>query len=350
MKNTSSPYLFSLDGLRAVSILLVVVSHFGFGSIVPGGLGVTLFFFISGYIITSILLREYEKSATLDIKAFYIRRFLRLTPALYGYVLFAVLISLWVGLKMYWMDVGATLLYITNYWEIFHGFGVEGELSPFSITWSLAIEEHFYIFYPALLLLLLKFRYRPETILTLIIFIVLGWRLWLAVGIGLDHIQPDRIYKGSDTRIDSILFGALFAVLYKKNAAYRQIMHNQGSFILGIVLLLGTLLYRDEIFRETWRYSIQGIAITLFFAPIVLGEGRIARFLATAPMVYIGKISYSLYLYHWLIVCCRPLLFPDPPLYITFPIEVALSVLLAHLSYQYVERLGRDYKSGWVRS
>lgn len=342
--------MFSLDGLRAVSILLVVVSHFGLGTIVPGGLGVTLFFFISGYIITSILLREYEKSATLDIKAFYIRRFLRLTPALYGYILFAVPVCLLVGLKIYWMDVGATLLYITNYWEIFHGFGLPDELSPFSITWSLAIEEHFYIFYPALLLLLMKFRWRPETVLTAIIIIVLGWRLWLALGVGLDHIQPSRIYKGSDTRIDSILFGALFAILYKKHEAYRRVMHSQGSLILGAALLLGTLLYRDEIFRETWRYSIQGIAITLFFAPIVLGQGRIARFLATAPMVYIGKISYSLYLYHWLIVCCRPFLFPEPPFYIAFPIELVLAFLLAHLSYQYVERIGRDYKSGWVRS
>lgn len=345
----STHYLPALDGLRAASILLVVASHL-ISPLVPGGLGVTLFFFISGYIITTLLLREHDASGTLDIKAFYIRRFLRLTPALYVFIALSLAAMWLLGQMPSLGDVLSTAFYYANYWEIFHGYTTDGGNSPFSITWSLAIEEHFYLLFPLTLLFLLRHRSRLIPTLIALLAAVLAWRFWLALGGDAQAMHPYRIYKGTDTRLDSILYGVLFAILFKNRSRFQQLAGSPVSLLLGLLLLLATLAYRADWFRETLRYSVQGIAIAMIFAPIVLKAGLLNRLFALPPMVYLGKISYSLYLYHWLVACTLPALMHGLPNSLQILLMLLVSLLLAHLSYRYVERIGRLSKTRWVRA
>jgi len=198
----------SLDGLRAISISIVLVSHAGFGSIVPGGLGVTIFFFLSGYLITTLLMNERERSGRIDIGKFYLRRVFRLFPPLlvtlviaYSLVILGVLAG---GIS--WAGVLAQLVYFANYYSLFFDPG-NTTAAGTGILWSLAVEEHFYMFYPAVLTGLLAIglsKQRIVVVLAITCLGVLAWRMHLA---SLPNFVTERTYYSSDTRIDSILFG-----------------------------------------------------------------------------------------------------------------------------------------------
>lgn len=282
-----------LDGLRAVSILTVCASHY-LSDRFPGGLGVTAFFFISGFLIASLMLVERHRTGRIAMGAFYARRLLRLLPALYVCVLIVAL--------AYWRQyhgidlrsVAAAFGYFYNYAGLFWD-----HLYPIPL-WSLAIEEHFYLGFPlAFAVLLRKSPSRAFLAFAGLALLVLGWRIVLTV---VFHAGANRIYVGTDTRIDSILFGVLLALL-AHDPGWRQLCARwmgQWVMVVGMLLLLMSVGLRGDEFRQTWRYSLQGLAILLVIGPMVLGRapGWVMRFLACAPAVYIGRISYSLYLYH----------------------------------------------------
>jgi peptidoglycan/LPS O-acetylase OafA/YrhL len=348
-------YMPALDGLRAVSILLVVLSHLGLGHIVPGGLGVTIFFFISGFIITHILLRENAKQGVVSLKGFYIKRFFRLGPALLLYVLVSVAFFALVGKPLLLVDIAAAVLYWANYHRIFHGWSTETVWPPLSIIWSLAVEEHFYFAFP---LLLVALRRRLGLLLALLVAScasVLAWRLHLVLGVGLEHLAPARTYEATDTRIDSIVFGCVLSVLIARAAvrgpvAADALLRRLGSpaaLLVGAALMLASLAYRNEAFRETWRYSLQGIALMPLFVHLFVLERRDAlqRLLASPPMVFVGKISYSLYLHHWLALCALAQLMgigPDAVVVVRLA-AVPLMLMLALASYHLVETPLRRY-------
>ena len=148
IKGTSSHYIPGLDGLRAISVLLVVIAHAGFARYVPGDLGVTVFFFISGFLITNLLISEIDASRTINIQQFYIRRYLRLSPELYFFVLVCTLVS-FQFYSVPWLDTLGSLFYFQNYVRIF--FPTETPDTPltFSHLWSLSVEEHFYLIMPS---------------------------------------------------------------------------------------------------------------------------------------------------------------------------------------------------------
>ena len=348
-------YMPALDGLRAVSILLVVVSHLGLGHLVPGGLGVTIFFFISGFIITHILLRENAKTGDVSLRAFYTRRIFRLAPALLLYVAVCVVYFAALGRALPLVDIVAALLYWANYHRIFHGWSDGTVWPPLSIIWSLAVEEHFYFAFP---LLLVALRRRLGLLLALLVALcaaVLAWRVWLVYGIGLEHLAPARTYEATDTRIDSIVCGCVLSVLIARAASRGAIsddallrrLGSRPALAAGAALLLATLLYRNETFRESWRYSLQGIALAPLFVHLFVLERRdpIHRALANAPMVFIGKVSYSLYLYHWFALCALAQLFGIGPQAIVWVRlgAVPLMLLLALASYHLVETPARRY-------
>jgi peptidoglycan/LPS O-acetylase OafA/YrhL len=358
MNPTPLPYLAALDGLRAVSILLVAVAHFGFGKVVPGGFGVTIFFFISGFIITRMLMKEVFESQSIDLKSFYIRRFFRLGPALIVFVLICWLASLaWKPIPL--GDIVASLLYLANYWGIYHEFAPfnppNNIYSPLGVLWSLAVEEHFYFFFP---LLTLFFANRLQLLLKVIIALcvaILLWRVallvWQLQTTGI--IREIRTYKATDTRIDSILFGCLLSVwrhLADMNpgshlANLLQRFTGRKTFLAGLVLLALCLLIRNEFFRESFRYSLQGIGVLLLFIPLFVGDDPfgLKRWLGSKPMVYIGNISYSFYLYHWLVVVVflnwsftrQPAVF--------FVGGMIASIALADMSYRFIETPLRRY-------
>ncbi|MBC3862315.1 acyltransferase [Undibacterium jejuense] len=330
--------LLALDGLRAISILLVILSHAGLGYIVPGGLGVTIFFFISGFIITRLMVSEWDRVGYVSIRKFYIRRFFRLMPALLIFILCALTVMQMASVNWRWVELGSVFFYFANYFGIFVGFSENALPSPLSITWSLAVEEHFYMIFPVMFAALIAV---PKRFLSLVVFLLvlfLGWRIYLVYGLGLANLPDSRIYKATDTRADSILYGTALALLLVRKEFVFDLLKQKSVFVFGVLLMLISLFLRDENFRESYRYSLQGVALFLMFVNLVLVDGLISRILSSYPLVYIGKISYSLYLYHWLVYCLMALWMPSWSLPVKIIVMMTSSLLLADVSYRLIEK------------
>lgn len=294
----------SLNGIRAISVFIVILSHAGLGHLIPGGFGVTIFFFLSGFLITTLLLVERDKYSTINLKQFYIRRFLRLTPPLLVTlaIVYAITALGWNGGGISWDGAAAQLLYFTNYFYIF--FQQPGDLpNGTTVLWSLAIEEHFYLIYPVVFLLGFRYLNRSQfaVLLAFICALVLAWRTLLVL---VFDAPEARTYNGTDTRIDSIAYGCLMAV------AFNPIDKNDGNFsrlapkhwlmlVASLGLTLLTLVYRDAVFRETLRYSLQGIALMpIFYLVVAKYQSFLFKPLNWSVCNVLGVYSYSLYLIH----------------------------------------------------
>jgi peptidoglycan/LPS O-acetylase OafA/YrhL len=334
----------SLNGIRALAVILVLISHAGFGDIVPGGFGVTVFFFLSGYLITTLLLKEFLNKNYLDIKSFYIRRFLRLTPPLL-ITLAVTYLAVFAGIS----DGGATLnglmsqiFYFANYYAIYFE-QADNIPAGTGVLWSLAVEEHFYFVYPLVLIFLLRLKNNSGIAfsLLLICFLVLVWRLNLVLD---SDFFEERIYYATDTRIDSILFGCLLAVSFnpvKFNGSNNELrLKHWLVIILAVAVLIFTFLYRDIIFRETMRYTLQGLALMpLFYFSISRYKHWVFSFLNTSVVQKIGIYSYSIYLIHLFII---KLILKETDqeissIYLLFSSSI-LSILYAFLVHKYIER------------
>ena len=230
------------------------------------------------------------------VAQFYVRRLFRLYPALLLLLLSAAAAAYWMGTAIPGPDLWAVLLYYANYHE-FHPLP-QGS-SPLAITWSLAVEEHFYLVYPALLMFAGR---RLLNLLLAVIGLTLVWRAYLVLGLNVDHY---RTYLSTDTRIDSIAWGCLLTVLARDPRQVLERFRKVPLFYLGAGLVLATLLIRWEVFRETLRYSLQGLGLFMMLCALLVfqaGPAWVRRVLASAPMRWIGRISYSLYLFHFLIL------------------------------------------------
>ena len=289
----------ALDGFRAIAIWLVMLSHVGLERLVPGQFGVTLFFFLSGYLITTLLRREFLRSGTVSLKAFYFRRAVRILPPLAFALVLATCLSL-TGLMppLYYPGLITDALFLSNYLPL---SGV-----PIGL-WSLAVEEHFYVLFPAIALLLFTRRGAGSCAMLCAVacVVVLGIRLF-EVGRLSDFSE---VNLWTHTRIDSILFGGLLACWNNPVIDPQNRMPGRWtSYAIGLLLLASTFIYRDEAFRQTFRYSIQGIALFLIFNAAIRDAGFARRFLDTAPMRYVALLSYTLYLVHSVVLsAARPL-------------------------------------------
>lgn len=287
-----------LDGLRAISVLFVVLSHSGFGNIIPGGFGVTIFFFISGYLITTLLRKELELNYKINLKNFYLRRFWRLVPALIIYVLIAVIANKLVKNTIATEESLAAIFYLSNYYDLYKGYTPLSKIhSPYDILWSLSIEEHFYIFFAPLLLL---FKLRSKITLLIISLTIIPLLLRInAIFFDFSSFNKLYTYIATECRMDSIAFGCLLAYF---NINTKNKNQELFSLLLGSTIIIFTLLYRNDDFRETFRYTLQGIGLFLIINNIIHGKHtqKITNFLEIRPLIFIGKISYSIYLYHWL--------------------------------------------------
>jgi peptidoglycan/LPS O-acetylase OafA/YrhL len=285
-------YIPALDGMRAIAIAIVIASHYGAGSIVPGGFGVTLFFFISGFIITRTLAVEHLQKGTISVSRFYVRRFKRLCPALFFMIapisaVYAIFVS-----KPNIPEIFAGSLYYMNYYIILGGIMT----MPFEILWSLAVEEHYYLIYPSVFAASWKFPERFLLGIGILCFAVLAWRLILFY-----HFDAtrQRTYFSTDTRIDSILLGAGLAIAMNTKLRL-QYLADTPLFGMCVAALLFTFAYRSDAFRETFRYSIQSVAIIPIFYAVLFSERyfHFKEILSLPAMVWVGKLSYSLYLWH----------------------------------------------------
>jgi peptidoglycan/LPS O-acetylase OafA/YrhL len=328
-------YIPAIDGMRAVAIGLVIGSHFGAGRFLPGGFGVTLFFFISGYLITGLLIEEESATAKVNISSFYIRRFLRLAPALITMICTASGIVFLMFGSLDWWQILAGLLYYTNYYEILGGAG----LMPIWQLWSLAVEEHYYLIFPLIFTFAWKHPERFLAGLVALTIVILLWRTTLVV---YWKAPTARTYLATDTRIDSILYGAILAAVLKTRFANisRYFEHWAVVSAAAVVLLL-TFIIRDPTFRETLRYSLQGIAILpLFHAILFVLRFSFARKVLEIPaMIWIGKLSYSLYLYHIVVFYVVATLLPNGSSEMLLAlVSVPASLAAASFSYYCVEK------------
>lgn len=332
----------SLDGMRTVAFLTVFVAHAGLDKLFPGGFGVTIFFFLSGYLITTLIRREVDRRGHLSFKRFYLRRVLRIWPPFY-LVLGVGLVLTVLGVadtQLHFTAVLAQFLHVTNY-KIIFGKSEGGIPLGTGVYWSLAVEEHFYLLFP---LLYFTMRRRGLSalnqgrVLMSICMVVLVWRCILVFGA---HVSTLRTYYATDTRIDSILFGCIMGVLF--NPVLDPVVGSERLwkrllFPAGVGLILFSLLYRQADFRETFRYSIQGLALfPIFYTVVRFPDWPIIKWLNFKWIAFTGSLTYSLYLVHFTVLLILAQHFPKVSSVVRGGVALVISFVLAYAIFRLVE-------------
>jgi len=345
-------YITGLDGIRAIAVIMVLAYHLKLALFKSGFLGVTVFFVLSGYLITGILISEVEEEGTIDLKNFWLRRIRRLVPAVMSMAVVIIFVSAVVNRIIFTKgckDFLASVLGFNNWWQIFNKvsyFEAAGVPSPFTHCWSLAIETQFYLIYPLILLGIYKLvKSREEgrakrgllfagvTLLLALISVILM--------IVLFDPQQDasRVYYGTDTRAFSLLFGALLAILWEYRMVPRRLSASVNMVLGSVsfaVLLVMTIAINGS--SNFWYRGGQffGTILTVLMVYAVSGRKTwLSRFLSNPVLKWIGDRSYSIYLWHYPII----LLISKgikASWWITL-IEIVLSVVLAELSYRFIE-------------
>jgi peptidoglycan/LPS O-acetylase OafA/YrhL len=314
------------------------VAHAGLYEIVPGRLGVNIFFLLSGYLITSLMIREQQKTGYISLRLFYIRRSLRIFPTMYAITAVTIL-YLWLVGHLVGVTVGglcSELFYYQNYF-----FSNNGLVPGLGVMWSLAVEEHFYILFPPLMLLFIRvFKMNYQQIAWTLLALcgcILAWRTFVVFHFtnGLEWASDT-----TDCRADSILYGCALACWEQNPSAARLLTRARlERFILpaAIFALLGTLVYRDLIFRETLRYSIQGIALAFVLYYVVhMPDSLAGRILGLRWLSFLGALSYALYLLHFNVLTEINLIVPSH--WIAGVISLGVSIFLAYLFHVSIER------------
>lgn len=345
-------YITGLDGIRAIAVIMVLAYHLKLALFKSGFLGVTVFFVLSGYLITGILISEVEEEGTIDLKNFWLRRIRRLVPAVMSMAVVIIFVSAVVNKIIFTKgckDFLASVLGFNNWWQIFNKvsyFEAAGVPSPFTHCWSLAIETQFYLIYPLILLGIYKLvKSRGEgrakrgllfagvTLLLALISVILM--------IVLFDPQQDasRVYYGTDTRAFSLLFGALLAILWEYRMVPRRLSASVNMVLGSVsfaVLLVMTIAINGS--SNFWYRGGQFVGTILTVLVIYTVSGRktwLSRFLSNPVLKWIGDRSYSIYLWYYPII----LLISKgikASWWITL-IEIVLSVVLAELSYRFIE-------------
>lgn len=307
-------YIPSLDGLRALSFLLVFSSHSILIRLSPGGFGVTVFFFLSGYLITTLLRLEGEQRGTISLRAFYLRRTLRIFPPAYLFVTVAALCAAFLPTGPGHAAVGVDPLgliagfgYLTN---VFLIVGQGARLLPGTdLLWSLAIEEHFYLLFPLFYVTLRRItpkRHRQAAVLALVCALLLWWRHALVSTLDMSQkLDQFRLTFATDTRIDSILYGCILALWGNPvldPPAWP--MRWTGAFgVAGATLSVFMLLNRGAFYPYVVRYTLQGLALLpLFVCAIRFADRWPWRWLNGEVIRRWGVLSYSMYLFHILLI------------------------------------------------
>jgi peptidoglycan/LPS O-acetylase OafA/YrhL len=321
-------YHASLDGLRGIAVALVVLFHFRVPGFAGGFVGVDLFFVLSGFLITRLLLDEWNHTGTVRLRAFYARRALRLLPALL--LLLAVCAPF---VSRAWL--GASVSYIGNWFLALHVLHV----SPISHTWSLAIEEQFYLAWPLLLLLLLRARVSRDGIARVAIALALLSCL-RKILLCIDHDPGTwmRIYFATDTRADALLIGCAAAALLERerhlSAAFARASLVLAAF--GVAYFVATARINDlNLFRHAGLTALAACTAIAIAELVARPWGPVDRVLSWRWLVGLGRISYGVYLWH------HPIMFVDLPIAnqaLLVVVRVALTLLAALGSYYLVER------------
>ena len=303
-------YVPALDGIRALAVLAVVCLHAGFRWASWGFLGVDIFFVLSGFLITALLLAEYERTGTIDLRAFYWRRAVRLFPALFAVLL---LVGLWSATfapadlaSQNRVGILATVFYVANWVDAL----TDLKMGQFQHTWSLAIEEQFYLLWPPFLAVLLRRRWIWPRLALLTGGLVLASAGWKALVWSMT-LSPARVYGGFDTRADALLIGCLLAILLAHLPVLRsrRVGHAVLPIVLVFVLIAGIQSVGGEpvAWRSSWWWDRGGFTLAAFVSALLVllaATGSVpvvSKLLAFPLLVRLGRISYGVYLWHYVI-------------------------------------------------
>ncbi|PHQ58762.1 MAG: hypothetical protein COC03_07910 [Robiginitomaculum sp.] len=328
-----------LNGLRALSVLIVIVAHMGFEHIVPGGFGVTVFFFISGFLITRLLLAESDSKGNVGLGKFYMRRIVRLYPALLFmlYLTACLYIILGYGHPAP-MELAAGVGYFTNVYQVVARTAGELPFMPWTHLWSLSVEEHFYLAFPLLVVAFRKNWRGLALALGGIIGAAVLWRAYIVFGTTLP--AQDYNYMMTDARLDSLAWGCLLSVVLHISGNAARFKHLIGFIPTGLAFVgLGlSFIIRDEVFRYTLRFNVQGAAIFVLILNLYYWRmlGFAFKILDWKPLAWIGSVSYALYLWHVPIFDLFARGFGDS--LVVSAAAVAVSFGAAAFSFYYVER------------
>ncbi len=338
--NLAGKKIPSLDGLRAVAVLLVIFHHIGI-HYAPHGRGVLTFFVLSGFLITWLLLKEADRNGGISIKAFYVRRVLRIFPAFYAFWAIHLAVTLLTHGERSSTPVGdyvSAFFYVSNYWHAisqstFHYLGH---------TWALAIEEQFYLLWP---LLLAPFVADLRKLTRVLVAIIVCGDLYRMVLFFKFHASDDWLTFTFDSRIDHLLVGCLLAVLLKRGAlndfwdlVTSRVWISVATF--GLIILSIALNFR---YGPAYKYAVGFVVDPLLTAIFLVQVIALPRtwawgWLNWSATRFLGKISYSVFLFHvFANDLAKHVLLPHRPLIIVTPVAIALAAGMGTLSYYLIE-------------
>ena len=296
-----------LDGLRAIAVLGVLVYHLDRAWLPGGYLGVDLFFVLSGYLITSLLVEEHVRTGRIDLPAFWTRRIRRLMPAL---LVLLVVVAVVIQLRGDVLaegaargDLLATLFYVANWHFVASGqsyFSQYLSVSPVRHTWSLAIEEQFYLLWPLIVVAILA-RFPKRTLAVVTVAIAVASAVLMAILF--DPLDPSRSYYGTDTRIFQILIGALAALILAGPARERVAGISRGLAWPAFIVVLAAIVTLADDNASYYHGAAVGFAVAAAVLIAGLESGsRLGRLLSLRPLVVVGLVSYGLYLWHFPVI------------------------------------------------
>jgi peptidoglycan/LPS O-acetylase OafA/YrhL len=327
-------YVPGLDGIRAVAVLLVLAFHAQVPALNGGFLGVDVFFVLSGYLISTLLLQEIDSTGSVAFRSFWRRRLVRLFPAMAALIAAFLLVAPWLTSppQAALLQAMVTLLYLSDYVRAF------GKIPDYlGHSWSLAVEAKFYLIWPLILTACAR-RMPPNTlvwVIVLLAFVATSWRIF-NVQIGLPW---DMIYFRFDTRLSGLLIGSALAAALR--AGLRPNLPAWAGFLpLALVPMLSRRF--GDPFMLSWAPIAFELATVLLILVVLQGSGMIARVLAFRPMVSLGLLSYGIYLWHYPIM---RILRDDMHWASTLLFGATMSIALAWLSLHTIERWAGRYRT-----
>lgn len=360
-------YLPGLDGVRALAVIGVLLYHADLTWISGGFLGVDVFFVLSGFLITSLILEEFDRSGRIDFARFYLGRARRLLPAL-----ILMLAAVAIAAAFFFRDAAsqvradtiASILYVNNWWYIFNDasyFEFIGRPPLLKHLWSLAVEEQFYLAWPAIAFLVMKRAGRRGVRIVALVLALLStaWMIVLSMRNGFpEYADPSRAYFGTDSHAMGLLIGAALATAWRPGRLRADISTGARAIITGtgLAALAGVIAFFLFVGEFTpWMYQRGGflvlaIVVALLIAMATHPASRLGPWMGTQPWRYIGQRSYGLYLWHWpIFMLTRPVL--DVPLdgIPLLMLRLGLTFGIAELSFRFVEMpIRRGAIDRWV--
>lgn len=360
-------YIPAIDGLRAIAVVAVILYHLGFDWIPGGFLGVDLFFVISGYVITRLLLDSIEISGGLNLGAFYLARLRRLLPALIFMVITtAITVGIWAPdtMKRFLSDVPFALTGTMNWWLVgreLDYFETIGRPPLLQHTWSLAVEAQFYLIWPLILLLILKWFGKKRVAIASLFFAAISGATLLLVSLSLDASNArsvSHIYFGTDTHSIGLFLGAALAVSWVPQNFKEVVSRKAQDFIdgigvIGFIGILATFLLIDADNPNLYKiaFPLAGLFGAAIVTSVVHPASRFAPILQNRVLLWIGERSYAIYLWHWIIFqVTRPDIDLAGEDWALLALRILIVLALADISLRYIELpIRRGVVKNWIK-